>query len=58
MGARIAAMAHHPNDGNHAGTNLPTPLPPPRSLSALAVPPTSVALSFSAFRALTSAIFR
>lgn len=25
MGARIAAMAHHPNDGNHAGTNLPTP---------------------------------
>lgn len=22
MGARIAAMAHHPNDGNHAGTNL------------------------------------
>lgn len=25
MGARIAAMAHHSNDGNHAGTNLPTP---------------------------------
>lgn len=25
MGARIAAMAHHPNDGNHAGTNLSTP---------------------------------
>lgn len=32
MGARIAAMAHHPNDGNHAGTNLPTHLAPSRSV--------------------------
>lgn len=25
MGARIAAMAHHPNDGNHAGTTTSLP---------------------------------
>lgn len=35
MGARIAAMAHHSNDGNHAGTNLPNPWRPLISTACL-----------------------
>ena len=42
-------MAHHPNDGNHAGTNLPTPFAPSLVLSLRSTIPPTTRFSFFLF---------